>query len=369
MSTPSAVRHDRQPSPISPRWVGRTTSSSRRPGLLAGCGAGVVVAAGLIVAAALPTAAQDGPAVVIEKATNGVDADAAPGPVVEPGTGVTWTWTVTAAGSISLFDLVVTDSSGVVPDCDVTGDGQPDGTNVHPGPVDPGQSFVCSAAGAADHDPAAGPYAAIGRVQASDFAATGAFSAEDPSHHTVAAPFSPQPGVSIETLVNGQVAQDTDGPLVTEGETISWSYVVTNTGNVPLAGIGVADDRGLAVDCGDGSATIVGPLAPGASMTCRASARAADRSAGPQSQTGSVIAAAVDPTTGAQLVELQASDRSTYVPVELPGRLAFTGPTDLVLPVGLSLTALGTMLLALANRANRATRAVAARDEELSPTA
>ncbi len=366
MQTPSAVRRDRHPSPTPPPSSSRMARWRRRSGPLARLGAGLALGAGLLVAAAPGrAAAQDGPAVGIEKTTNGVDADAAPGPVVDPGAPVTWTWTVAAVGSTSLFDLVVTDSSGVVPDCDVTGDGQPDGTNVHPGPLDPGQSFTCSATGGADHDPTAGPYAAVGRVQASDFAATGAFSAEDPSHHSVATPFSPDPGVTIQTLVNGQVGQDTDGPLVTEGERISWSYVVTNTGNVPLTGIEVADDRGLAVDCGDGAAIIAGPLAPGASVTCSASARAADRAAGPQTQVGSVVAAAIDPTTGVQLTELRASDPSTYVPVELPGRLAFTGPTDLVLPIGLALTALGALLLGLANRAGRVTTG---RDEDVSPT-
>ena len=297
-----------------------------------------------------PAAGQTEPAVAIEKATNGVDADAAPGPTVEPGRAVTWTWTVTAVGSVTLYDLVVGDSSGVTPDCDVTGDGQPDGTSIHPGPIEPGQSFRCSASGAADHDPAAGPYAATGTVLASDFAAAATYRADDPSHHTVSVPITPAPGLSIQALVNGQLAAGADGPLVAEGATVTWSYVVRNTGNTPLTGIEVSDGDDLTVDCGGGRPVVAGPLAPGASVTCTATAPAADQADGPQSRAGSVVASGVHPTDGSPLGQVSASDLVTYTPVRVPARLAFTGPTSLLVPAGLVLTAAGAVLLLVTRR-------------------
>ncbi|MGI9595595.1 MAG: DUF7507 domain-containing protein, partial [Acidimicrobiales bacterium] len=252
--------------------------------------------------------------------------------------------------SITLYDLLVTDSSGIVPDCDVSGDGQPDGTNIHPGPIEPGQSFVCTGSGAADHDPATGPYAATGSVQASDFDATGTFQDHDASHHRVDVPIVVEPGLAVQALVNGQVGEGASGPLIAEGAVITWTYVVTNVGNAPLTGIEVTDEGGSTVDCGSGTATIPGPLAPGASASCIASAAAADQTEGPQSRTGSVLASALHPTTGAPVGAISASDMVTYTPVQVPARLAFTGPSGLVLPLGLALTAIGTILLMMARR-------------------
>ena len=175
------------PPPSPSRSIGLRPS---RPTFLVGLLAAVL---GTVLGGAVPAAAQGEQPVTIEKATNGVDADAGPGPSVAAGQPVTWTWTVTASGSTTLYDLVVTDSSSVIPSCDVNGDGQPDGTNIHPGPIEPGQSFTCTSSGAEDHDPAAGPFAAVGTVRASDFAAAETFQDDDPSHHSVEAPATTAP--------------------------------------------------------------------------------------------------------------------------------------------------------------------------------
>jgi hypothetical protein len=260
---------------------------------------------------------------------------------------VTWTWTITASGTTKLYDLVVSDRGGASVNCDVDGDGIPDGTSINPGPLDPGQTYTCSATGTVQ-EAALGTYQAVGQVRAVDFAGSGVFTDQDPSHHTPVAPFVADPGVAIRTLVNGQDAGSSTGPFVAEGSPVTWSYVVTNTGNVPLNGVEVRDGAGLAIDCGAGSPTLAGPLAPGASITCRASTAAARAGAGPQSRSGSVLADALDPTTGAAIVQVNADDPATYVPVELPGRLAFTGPSDDVISAGVAALALGAGLTALA---------------------
>ena len=60
--------------------------------------------------------------------------------------------------------------------------------------------------------------------------------------------------LGLEKRVNGEDADgpDTDDgpwPRIPVGETIQWTFVVTNTGDVELTGVAVADDHGLAVSC------------------------------------------------------------------------------------------------------------------------
>ncbi|WP_211977827.1 hypothetical protein [Brevibacterium sp. W7.2] len=83
------------------------------------------------------------------------------------------------------------------------------------------------------------------------------------------------PGVSIEKKAwDTPTADGLDGATeipagdtVTDGTTITWTYLVTNTGKTPLDGISVVDDRlpGTAVTCPKAS------LNPGETMTCSAS--------------------------------------------------------------------------------------------------
>ena len=78
------------------------------------------------------------------------------------------------------------------------------------------------------------------------------------------------------------------------GDTISWSFVVENTGNVTLSAVAVADPTAGSVTCPSGA------LAPGDQTTCTADAdhtiNQADVDAGLVSNTAT--ASAVDPTAG-----------------------------------------------------------------------
>ena len=87
------------------------------------------------------------------------------------------------------------------------------------------------------------------------------------------------PGVDIEKATNGQDADTPTGPQVEVGSAVTWTYVVTNTGNVTLTGVAVTDDQGVAVSCPSDT------LAAGASMTCTASGTAV---AGQYANTGRV---------------------------------------------------------------------------------
>ncbi len=69
----------------------------------------------------------------IEKDTNGVQSDTAPGETILAGDAVTWTYVVVNTGNTALANATVADSDAAVTvDCDVDGDGVLDGTNVIP---------------------------------------------------------------------------------------------------------------------------------------------------------------------------------------------------------------------------------------------
>jgi hypothetical protein len=84
-------------------------------------------------------------------------------------------------------------------------------------------------------------------------------------------PFAPD--IDIEKLTNGLDADDPnagDAPSIAPGDLVSWTYLVTNTGNVGLTNVTVVDDQGVAVSCPQTT------LLMGETMTCTASGIADD---------------------------------------------------------------------------------------------
>ena len=73
------------------------------------------------------------------------------------------------------------------------------------------------------------------------------------------------PSVRIEKFTNGEDANDAPGPRLLVGSSVTWSYVVTNTGTLPLANVTVGDDRNVTVTCPTTT------LAVEQSMTCMGS--------------------------------------------------------------------------------------------------
>lgn len=189
------------------------------------------------------------PAIALQKLTNGEDADVPPGPTVAVGTAVLWSYVVTNTGDVAVTDLAVTDDRGLAVTCPKT-------------TLAAGESMTCTAAGTA----VAGQYANIGTVTGVPaLGGAPAVTASDPSHHL---------GVglqlSLEKRVNGQDA-DACGPGGVEvqlGSTLTFTYLVTNTGDVTLTAVAVTDDRGLTVTCPKTT------LATGEAMTCTATGTA-----------------------------------------------------------------------------------------------
>ena len=70
------------------------------------------------------------------------------------------------------------------------------------------------------------------------------------------------PEVQIVKSTNGQDANEAPGPTIAVGSPVTWTYVVTNTGAVPLTNVSVRDDRNVTVTCPGTT------LALAQSMTC-----------------------------------------------------------------------------------------------------
>jgi hypothetical protein len=112
------------------------------------------------------------------------------------------------------------------------------------------------------------------------------------------------PSIDIEKLTNGQDADTAPGPEVFVGTTVTWTYVVKNTGTIDLSAIVVSDNRGVAVNCSGQTS-----LAPNASMTCTGTGVA---TIGQYSNIGSVTA---NWSNGGQSGTVTDSDASHYLGV------------------------------------------------------
>ena len=209
------------------------------------------------------------------KTTNGVHADTAPGPSVAIGSTVTWAYLVTNTGTVSLTGVSVTDSGGVSVTCPKTA-------------LEPGESMTCTASGTAQPCQYTNTGTAVG-----ESAGGGAVSASDVSFYFG----QHQAAITLDKKTNGEDAAQPPGPSVTTGSTVQWTFVVTNTGDVPLTSVTVTDDRAAALTCPKTA------LAPGESMTCTASGTAL---AGPQRN---VAVATGAPPCGANVT---ATDSSHY---------------------------------------------------------
>ncbi|HSK75421.1 MAG TPA: hypothetical protein VLQ45_03105 [Thermoanaerobaculia bacterium] len=185
------------------------------------------------------------PAIGIKKYTNDQDADLPPGPVIKVGDPVQWKYVVSNIGNVLLTNVFVTDDRGVAVTCPKT-------------VLDPAESMTCTASGTA----VAGQYANTGTATGTPVSGPNV-TASDPSHY-----FGHWPMIHLEKLINGIDADAPPCPNVLVGSDVLWSYVVVNTGDVPLSAITVTDDRGLTVTCPKTA------LQPGESMTCTATGKA-----------------------------------------------------------------------------------------------
>ncbi len=162
----------------------------------------------------------------IEKTTNGVDADLPPGPYVLAGGAVSWEYTVTNIGNSELTGIVVTDLKGVPVTC-------PGDT------LAAGASMPCTGAGIAQEDQYTNHAIVVGTTPIGT-----EVSDSDPSHY-----FGGVPGIDLQKFTNGLDSDEPTGVFIPEGDPVTWTYEVTNSGNTALTGLAVTDDQGLTVTC------------------------------------------------------------------------------------------------------------------------
>jgi hypothetical protein len=166
-----------------------------------------------------------GPGIDIEKHTNGEDADVPTGPSIPVGGTVNWTYYVSNTGDVALTGILVTDNQPGVTPVYVSGDDGDGALNVT-------EIWIYQATGVA----VVGQYANIGTV-------VGYYGAvpvtdSDPSHY-----LGLGPGIDIEKHTNGVDADTAPGPYISINSSVTWTYIVTNTGDLDLTGIIVTDDH------------------------------------------------------------------------------------------------------------------------------
>ena len=162
--------------------------------------------------------------------------------VSKVGETINYTFAVTNTGNVTLSDVVVTDEKTTKPVCLST-------------KLAPGEKTICKASRIVTQlDLTAGALENTATVEATVplGSPSGMFTS-----NSVVVPAIQKPGLSI-------VKSTTTTEFTKLGEVIPYVFVVTNTGNVPVSSITVADPIASPVSC---PATI---LAPGESMTCTA---------------------------------------------------------------------------------------------------
>jgi uncharacterized repeat protein (TIGR01451 family) len=167
------------------------------------------------------------PAINIVKFVNGQDADTAPGPHVAAGSTVTFTYVVTNTGNVPLANVVVSDDK-LGPVTSFTGD-----TNGN-GLLDLTETWTYTRTATA----LAGQQTNTGTVTGLGAGTATTVSDSNPANY-----LGDAPAINIVKFVNGQDADSAPGPQVAVGSTVTFTYVVTNTGNVPLANVAVSDDK------------------------------------------------------------------------------------------------------------------------------
>lgn len=178
------------------------------------------------------------PRVAIVITSNGAEHNTAPGPIVAAGSTLAWTYSVSNTGNVALSGLTVTDSQATSIACPVT-------------TLQPGATVACTGSSVAARD--ASQLVAV--VMATGPLAT-TVSSSDTDYY-----FGGAPALSVIAKTNDLDNDSGTGLIIPAGSTVTWTYVVQNTGNVPLSGITVSDDHAGAAGCPT-------TLAPGASFTC-----------------------------------------------------------------------------------------------------
>ena len=222
--------------------------------------------------------------------------------VIGDGTTVWWLYAVTNTGNVPLDAVHVDDDR--------------EGSICQNLTVAPGATVWCVQQGVVSRaDTVNGQYSNLGTASGVDqttnpTAPTTVGPVVDPSHVYV-----PAPAISLKKYTNGQDADTPETrPQIDAGLGVTWTYVVTNTGDWPLASIVLVDDLEGTISCPvlPGSPP---QLDPGASITCTEHGVAAVQPGNVDYvNTGTVTGVPVPPSAGS-LPSPTDDDPSGYKPL------------------------------------------------------
>ena len=152
------------------------------------------------------------PDIDLEKATNGHDADAAPGPSLQPGDAIVWTYVVTNLGNVPLENVLVADDQGVAVSCPKTS-------------LEVGESMTCTGSGSAG----VGQYMNVGTASGqSSFGQQ--VSDSDPSHYYGE---EPPPACATQTDIDDFTVTFLGATV--GGGTTTFEYCIENVGGLSLS--------------------------------------------------------------------------------------------------------------------------------------
>jgi hypothetical protein len=164
------------------------------------------------------------PSIFIDKLTNGAD-----GVNILAGQPITWTYRVSNTGNVPLSGVSLTDDKEGTITNRISGDTDSDGL------LDTNEVWTYTKTGTAQ----AGNYSNIGNV-------TGSYNGTPVTSSDPSSYFGAAPAFTIEKLTNGY-----DGKDILTGQPITWTYKVTNTGNIDLTNLQVKDDNGTPANTSD----------------------------------------------------------------------------------------------------------------------
>ena len=210
------------------------------------------------------------PSIRVELLTRGAgqtpdDADNPPGPVIPVNRVVVWTYEVTNSGNVDLATIELSDDIEGPVTLLISGDDDSD--NI----LDVGEIWLYTMTGVAGSDQYSNMATVVGQpvdangdpLLGADGQPIGTISNTDNSHY-----FGAVPSINLEKAANNTDGDIAPGPVVPVGTTVSWTYEVTNSGNVALDDITVRDNQGSIITCPRTT------LAIGENMTCTATGEA-----------------------------------------------------------------------------------------------
>jgi uncharacterized repeat protein (TIGR01451 family) len=171
--------------------------------------------------------------VSVNNQTSWDDANSAPGPSILVGKDVYFKFRIQNTGNVTLTGINLTDTvynlAGITP------------------------ALPPSLAAGAVYEGIIGPIAAAAGSHTNTGNATGYWDGNPVSDTDPANYFGspPPPAIDIEKYTNGQDADYAPGVYISINSTVTWTYIITNTGGVNLINIVVRDDNGTPGNPGD----------------------------------------------------------------------------------------------------------------------